>query len=65
MAQRDLSTEEVSVDGRPEIKGTTEFAEDKPRPLKLDKHGLPLVPQPTDHPDDPLVMSLDFLLWDY
>ena len=23
--------------------------------LKLDKHGLPLVPQPTQHSDDPLV----------
>lgn len=23
-------------------------------PLKLDKHGLPLVPQPSDHADDPL-----------
>jgi hypothetical protein len=23
--------------------------------LKLDKHGLPLIPQPTDRKDDPLV----------
>jgi hypothetical protein len=23
--------------------------------LKLDENGLPLVPQPSDHPDDPLV----------
>jgi hypothetical protein len=23
--------------------------------LKLDAHGLPLVPQPSDHKDDPLV----------
>jgi hypothetical protein len=23
--------------------------------LKLDEHGLPLVPQPSDHKDDPLV----------
>lgn len=23
--------------------------------LKLDRNGLPLVPQPSDHPDDPLV----------
>ena len=23
--------------------------------MKLDKHGLPLVPQPTSHKDDPLV----------
>ncbi len=27
----------------------------KARPLKLDKSGLPLVPQPSDHKDDPLV----------
>ena len=24
-------------------------------PIKVDKRGLPLVPQPSDHPDDPLV----------
>jgi hypothetical protein len=27
--------------------------------LKLDKHGLPLVPQPTSHKDDPLVCTLN------
>lgn len=27
----------------------------KTSPLKLDKSGLPLVPQPSDHKDDPLV----------
>jgi hypothetical protein len=27
--------------------------------LKLDRHGLPLVPQPTDHKDDPLVSQLE------
>jgi hypothetical protein len=26
--------------------------------LKLDEHGLPLVPQPSDHKDDPLVSRL-------
>ena len=25
--------------------------------LKLDRHGLPLVPQPTSHKDDPLVRT--------
>ena len=30
------------------------------RPLKLDKHGLPLVPQPSDHADDPLVRASRF-----
>lgn len=29
----------------------------KTRPLKLDKNGLPMVPQPSDHKDDPLVRS--------
>lgn len=28
--------------------------EDSP-PLKLDRHGLPFVPQPSNHEDDPLV----------
>ena len=33
--------------------------ETKPHPddTKLDKHGLPLVPQPSDNEDDPLVTS--------
>ena len=25
--------------------------------IKLDKHGYPLMPQPSDHKDDPLVSS--------
>lgn len=29
--------------------------------LRLDKHGLPLVPQPTQHKDDPLVGEQDLL----
>lgn len=32
-----------------------EQSDEKARPLKLDKSGLPLVPQPSDHKDDPLV----------
>ncbi|KAK7955221.1 hypothetical protein PG988_015915 [Apiospora saccharicola] len=34
----------------------TETVEERPseRPVKLDKHGLPLVPQPSDSKDDPL-----------
>ena len=28
--------------------------EEKQTALKLDRHGLPLVPQPSDHKDDPL-----------
>lgn len=31
--------------------------------LKLDKHGLPLVPQPSDHKDDPLNWSLIQKYW--
>ena len=37
-----------------------EFQDAKDRPygnLKLDEHGLPLAPQPSDHKDDPLVSS--------
>lgn len=29
--------------------------EDDPKSVKLDKHGLPLIPQPNQHKDDPLV----------
>ena len=51
-------TEEAFNDARSEMKTGTESADDKhPTPLKVDKHGLPLVPQPSDHPDDPLVRS--------
>ena len=31
--------------------------EEKQPALKLDRHGLPLVPQPSDHEDDPLNWS--------
>jgi len=31
-----------------------EQPEEKEKPLKLDRNGIPLDPQPTDHPDDPL-----------
>lgn len=36
--------------------GTSESLAD----MKLDKHGLPLVPQPSNHDDDPLVGSYCF-----
>lgn len=42
-------------------KGQQEFHEAGKRSLsdvRLDKHGLPLIPQPSSHEDDPLV-SLD------
>jgi hypothetical protein len=29
--------------------------------LRLDKHGLPLVPQPTEHKDDPLVSPSTYI----
>ncbi len=32
-------------------------SENPNRNLKLDKHGLPMVPQPSDHKDDPLVST--------
>lgn len=31
-----------------------EQSEEKEKPLKLDRNGIPLSPQPSDHPDDPL-----------
>ena len=31
--------------------------------LKLDKHGLPMVPQPSDHADDPLNWSRPFKIY--
>lgn len=31
------------------------FVDESPVGQKVDKHGLPLVPQPTDYKDDPLV----------
>ena len=34
-----------------------ETGEHDPPTLKLDKYSLPLVPQPTYHPDDPLNWS--------
>jgi hypothetical protein len=33
--------------------------ETQERPLKLDAHGLPLAPQPSDRDDDPLVRLFD------
>lgn len=32
--------------------------------LKLDAHGLPLVPQPSDHKDDPLVCRVETISLD-
>ena len=53
MAQvaKDIETNTPTKDSR---------KEDRARELKLDKHGLPLVPQPSDHKDDPLVKILMF-----
>lgn len=38
------------ADADPEVQKAAEHID-----LKLDEHGLPLVPQPSDHKDDPLV----------
>lgn len=43
----------------PEVNGSVKS--DAASILKLDQHGLPLVPQPSDHKDDPLVWS-EYLL---
>jgi len=37
------------------LNDSQELAGDASSNLRLDKHGLPLVPQPTEHKDDPLV----------
>jgi len=37
-----------------------EFSGRDAQDLKLDKHGLPLVPQPTAHKDDPLVSQPNY-----
>ena len=42
----DNEANDTTTDSRKEQSGTE---------LKLDKHGLPLVPQPSDYKDDPLV----------
>ncbi|KAK5167587.1 uncharacterized protein LTR77_007286 [Saxophila tyrrhenica] len=34
-----------------------------PSTLKLDRHGLPLAPQPSDHPDDPLNWSIFYKIY--
>jgi hypothetical protein len=44
-------TEKNSVD----VNHAEQLKTDDTFNLKLDKHGLPLVPQPTSHKDDPLV----------
>lgn len=40
---------------RGELDQHHEVGEESLADVKLDKHGLPLVPQPSDHKDDPLV----------
>ena len=56
--QTDKPREEAFNDNQSEMKTMTELADHKyPTALKVDKSGLPLVPQPSDHPDDPLVRS--------
>ena len=44
----------VLKDSGSDIKVERDLSPMEERPLKLDKHGLPLIPQPSDHKDDPL-----------
>ena len=37
----------------------------EPQHAKLDKHGFPLIPQPSDNKDDPLVRAISPLCWNY
>jgi MFS family permease len=46
-----------------EVEHTTNEDNSERPPLKLDRHGLPLVPQPSDHPDDPLNWSLIYRIY--
>lgn len=39
----------------PHSLATTNGKHDLDQPVKLDKHGFPLIPQPSSSPDDPLV----------
>lgn len=45
-------TEKAVIETRPSHDSAVDHRE-----LKLDKHGLPLVPQPTSRKDDPLVCA--------
>lgn len=39
------------------VQGDHEAGKEALPHIKLDKHGLPLLPQPSSHEDDPLVSS--------
>lgn len=45
-----------SSDGK--LKGNGHVDSKSPSAVKVDKDGIPLVPQPSDHKDDPLVSRI-------
>lgn len=49
-----LNTNGNNNDAEHDLNDPQRLAGDAPSDLRLDKHGLPLVPQPTKHKDDPL-----------
>jgi hypothetical protein len=46
--------EASAAEDRSQNSGTAKHEEEAPGPLKLDPRGIPLSPQPTDDPKDPL-----------
>lgn len=50
-----LNTNGNNNDAENDLNKPQRLAGDAPSDLRLDKHWLPLVPQPTKHKDDPLV----------
>jgi hypothetical protein len=51
--QFDVEPQKLSICEKDEDSSSTE--------IKLDQHGFPLVPQPSQFKDDPLVSGLDFV----
>ena len=50
-----LRSKDAQNDPELDLKNAQRPNEDELHNLRTDKHGLPLVPQPTQHKDDPLV----------
>lgn len=61
-AQLARHEESISPPGLPRSHFSEKDIKPDVQPVKLDKHGYPLVPQPSENPDDPLVDSLLVLL---
>jgi hypothetical protein len=57
VSQADGALKNTSSNNDPELdlNDPQKLSGDEASNFRLDKHGLPLVPQPTQHKDDPLV----------